>query len=202
MQLKTTEEVCLDDEKICGMGFRTRPNHQNQAVEMAAERNSFPRRWDPCIIGFDLKIIWEMSVKVSGNSDIDVTVICVEGATQNSGNNTFIDASPTDACSTASNPLSGLAEPSNADDICLDTDYDLSGNSGTATLLPGVYCNGIKISGKRLIPAEPGLTTCWVCGCHRQDVRLMFCHAQPLERRPPDVPRRLQIVQLLSDEAS
>ena len=28
---------------------------------MAAERNSFPRRWDPCIIGFDLKIIWEMS---------------------------------------------------------------------------------------------------------------------------------------------
>ena len=30
---------------------------------MAAERNSFPRRWDPCIIGFDLKIIWEMSVK-------------------------------------------------------------------------------------------------------------------------------------------
>ena len=84
---------------------------------------------------------------MSGNSDIDVNVMCVEGATQNSGNNTFIDASPTDACSTASNPLSGLAEPSNADDICLDTDYDLSGNSGTATLLPGVYCNGIKISG-------------------------------------------------------
>ena len=41
-------------------------------------------------------------------------------------------------------------------------------------------------------PSEPGLTTCWVCGCHRQDVRLMFCHAQPLERRPPDVPRRLR----------
>ena len=30
---------------------------------MAAERNSFPRRWDPCIIGFDLKIIWEMSIQ-------------------------------------------------------------------------------------------------------------------------------------------
>ena len=41
-------------------------------------------------------------------------------------------------------------------------------------------------------PSEPGLTTCWVCGFHRQDVRLMFCHAQPLERRPPDVPRRLR----------
>ncbi len=41
-------------------------------------------------------------------------------------------------------------------------------------------------------PSDPGLTTCWVCGCHRQDVRLMFCHAQPLEIRPPDVPRRLR----------
>ena len=41
-------------------------------------------------------------------------------------------------------------------------------------------------------PSEPGLTTCWVCGCRRQDVRLMFCHAQPLEIRPPDVPRRLR----------
>ena len=34
--------------------------------------------------------------------------------------------------------------------------------------------------------------TCWVCGCHRRDVRLMFCHAQPLEIRPPHVPRRLR----------
>ena len=41
-------------------------------------------------------------------------------------------------------------------------------------------------------PSEPGLTTCWVCGCHRRNVRLMFCDAQPLEVRPPDVPRRLR----------
>ena len=45
---------------------------------------------------------------------------------------------------------------------------------------------------KEAYPSEPGLTTCWVCGCRRQDVRLMFCHAQPLEIRPPDVPRRLR----------
>jgi len=25
-------EVCLDDEKIGRMGFRTRPNHQDQAI--------------------------------------------------------------------------------------------------------------------------------------------------------------------------
>ena len=36
---------------------------------MAAERNSFPRRWDPCIIGFDLKIIWEMSIYYSWSKE-------------------------------------------------------------------------------------------------------------------------------------
>ena len=44
----------------------------------------------------------------------------------------------------------------------------------------------------RAYPSEPGLTTCWVSGCHRRNVRLMFCHSQPLEVRPPDVPRRLR----------
>ncbi len=53
----------------------------------------------------------------------------------------------------------------------------------------GVFCVNIV---EEAYPSEPGLTTCWVCGCHRQDVRLMFCHAQPLEIRPPDVPRRLR----------
>ena len=50
----------------------------------------------------------------------------------------------------------------------------------------------VRLIVEKAYPSEPGLTTCWVCGCHRQDVRLMFCHAQPLERRPPDVPRRLR----------
>ena len=45
---------------------------------------------------------------------------------------------------------------------------------------------------RRAYPSEPGLTTCWVCGCHRRNVRLMFRHAQPLEVRPPDVARRLR----------
>ena len=48
-----------------------------------------------------------------------------------------------------------------------------------------------RISGKAY-PSDPGLTTCWVCGCHRRNVRSMFCDAQPLEVRPPDVPRRLR----------
>ena len=48
------------------------------------------------------------------------------------------------------------------------------------------------LTAQRAYPSEPGLTTCWVCGCHRRNVRLMFRHAQPLEVRPPDVPRRLR----------
>ena len=46
--------------------------------------------------------------------------------------------------------------------------------------------------GEKAYPSEPGLTTCWVCGCHWQYVRLMFWHAQPLERtaRCPAPPSR------------
>ena len=51
---------------------------------------------------------------------------------------------------------------------------------------------GLSLITGRAYPSDPGLTTCWVCGCHRRNVRLMFCHAQPLEVRPPDVPRRLR----------
>ena len=50
----------------------------------------------------------------------------------------------------------------------------------------------VALISARAYPSEPGLTTCWVCGCHRRNVRLMFRHAQPLEVRPPDVPRRLR----------
>ena len=84
---------------------------------------------------------------LSGNSDIDVNGICVKGGTNNSGNNTFLDATPTNGCKAASDPLGGLVEPAEADDPCDVTDKDISGNSQTITLNPGVYCNGIKISG-------------------------------------------------------
>ena len=32
-KVEKTGEVCLDDEKICRMGFQQRPNHQIQAAE-------------------------------------------------------------------------------------------------------------------------------------------------------------------------
>jgi len=55
-------EVCLDDEKIGRMGFRTRPNHQDQAIGCQQGERPF-RRW--CNLGMiatNLKVIWEMSV--------------------------------------------------------------------------------------------------------------------------------------------
>ena len=50
----------------------------------------------------------------------------------------------------------------------------------------------VRLINDRAYPSDPGLTTCWVSGCHRRNVRLMFCHAQPLEVRSPDVSRRLR----------
>ena len=67
-----------------------------------------------------------------------------------------------------------------------------TGLSRKARYAASVKFTAPKTNNHKAYPSEPGLTTCWVCGCHRQDVRLMFCHAQPLERRPPDVPRRLR----------
>ena len=64
--------------------------------------------------------------------------------------------------------------------------------ASASTGYAGVPASDTGRLGYKAYPSEPGLTTCWVCGCHRQDVRLMFCDAQPLERRPPDVPRRLR----------
>ena len=68
--------------------------------------------------------------------------------------------------------------------IVLDMDSSVSPTHGDQ--------EGTAYNGERAYPSEPGLTTCWVCGCHRRNVRLMFRHAQPLEVRPPDVPRRLR----------
>ena len=61
-----------------------------------------------------------------------------------------------------------------------------------AARLAGVHDLILRLKKGRAYPSAPGLTTCWVCGCHRRNVRPMFCHAQPLEVRPPDVPRRLR----------
>ncbi len=51
----------LDDDKIDRMGFRTPPNHQDQAVG-CQRRKTFQRRCNLGVVGGDLKVIGEMSV--------------------------------------------------------------------------------------------------------------------------------------------
>ena len=88
---------------------------------------------------------------IPGTSTIDANKICVKGSTNVGGNVTFPDASPTNGCNPPSDPLSGLAEPPEAEKpyTCppARTNFAISGNSATVNLTPGVYCNGINISG-------------------------------------------------------
>ena len=87
------------------------------------------------------------ALKVSGNGSIDATEICVAGGAQVSGNVTFANASPAAGCTPPSDPLSGLAAPPEASGGCNSIDFKVSGSDGNVNLSPGVYCNGIEISG-------------------------------------------------------
>ena len=93
----------------------------------------------------------KQALKVSGTDVIDATKICVSGGAQISGTVTFLDAEPTENCPTPPDPLADLPPPPEADDPCdYETDHEefkISGNGGTYDLSPGVYCNGITISG-------------------------------------------------------
>ncbi len=58
---KTTGGVCLDDDNIERMGFRTPPNHKDQAVG-CQRRKTFQRQCNLGMVGADLEVVWEMSV--------------------------------------------------------------------------------------------------------------------------------------------
>ena len=101
--------------------------------------------------GIAVKSSSTKGLDIPGNSTIDANAICVKGSTNTGGSTTYPDASPTNGCNAASDPLSGLAEPAEADDPCEfgtgSADFVIGGSGGTATLNPGVYCNGISVSG-------------------------------------------------------
>ncbi len=61
-EVKTKGEVCLDDDEIGPMGFRTLPNHQEQAVGCQSGE-TFQRQRDLGMVGADRKVVSEMSVK-------------------------------------------------------------------------------------------------------------------------------------------
>ena len=83
---------------------------------------------------------------ISGTAVIDTTGICIAGGASTGGDVTFVIATPQDNCDVPSDPLASLDEPSFTNS-CDFTDFTISGSGGTETLTPGVYCNGIIISG-------------------------------------------------------
>ncbi len=87
--------------------------------------------------------------EIPGTATVDATIICVEGQTKVSGIVNFVDAIPEDFCDTPDDPLASLGPPVNDADTCTcaEEDYHLSGNGGFEILEPGIYCNGIQISG-------------------------------------------------------
>ena len=85
------------------------------------------------------------ALKISGNADIDVTDICVAGATDVGGTVDFLDATPNDGCTPPPDPLAGLAEPSFSG--CDETDFKVDQSGVTRNLSPGVYCKGMEFSG-------------------------------------------------------
>ncbi len=106
-----------------------------------------------------------IALDLPGNSIFDVNEICVAGGTNVGGSIRFDDASPTNNCTPPSDPLSGLARPTDADAACdFPTVYDIPSTVSpdtpggtTYTLSSGVYCGGIKISGSgNTINFNPG----------------------------------------------
>ena len=58
-----TGEVCLDDDKFGQMGSQQRPNHQIRAVGWPQSEISSIGGGVLTTIGYELGVIWEMSVK-------------------------------------------------------------------------------------------------------------------------------------------
>ena len=107
--------------------------------------------------GIAVKSTDEKAFELSGTATIDSTKICVEGETLVGGDITFLSAEPENYCATPDDPLAGL-EPPDADTCtCDENNYKISNNGGNHSLAPGVYCNGIEISGNSNdVTFEPG----------------------------------------------
>jgi hypothetical protein len=104
------------------------------------------------------------ALKVSGTTHLDTTDVCVEGGIEVSGTFTHTDGyvdlendpnltvSGWDGngapCSPTADPLADLAAPSfNPSCNSNHTDFKIDSDGSSHTVYPGVYCNGIEISG-------------------------------------------------------
>jgi hypothetical protein len=110
------------------------------------------------------------AMKISGTTFLDTTDVCVNGDIQISGSFSYTDGidianapnltnngSAGLNCNVTEDPLENTAEPIHSDD-CDYTDFKVdSDGDNSVTISPGVYCNGIDISGNNNdITFEPG----------------------------------------------
>lgn len=91
------------------------------------------------------------ALNVSGGATINTAVVDVVGGTDISGGST-VTPTPTTGVQAASDPLANLPEPTYSG--CDHTSFTVS--SATATLSPGVYCNGITITGTSTVTFNSG----------------------------------------------
>ena len=90
-------------------------------------------------------------LNVSGGATVTASVVDVVGGTQINGGST-VTPTPTTGVSAAADPLASLPAPT----LTGCDHHSFTVSSATATLSPGVYCDGITITGTSNVTFQPG----------------------------------------------
>jgi Flp pilus assembly protein TadG len=93
------------------------------------------------------------AVTLNGNTSINSVENCFVGGVWSVGNSS-ISPGPDKSCKAIPDPFAAYPRPTVGP--CDYVDYSLAGNK-TATLLPGVYCGGMKFNGPVNVTFSPGL---------------------------------------------
>ncbi len=96
------------------------------------------------------------ALRLTGTSRIDATNVSIVGGYKTTGSAVIATTDaigPQTGMAPLADPYADLAVPSYSG--CSYTNFSISG-SGTATISPGTYCNGLKISGSRTITMQAG----------------------------------------------
>ena len=91
------------------------------------------------------------ALQAVGNASVSTTQTDIVGS-YSGGNNTHFTPTPSTGSSTIQDPLASLPAP-----VYSGCDHTNFSTAGTATLNPGVYCNGISISGSGTVTFTSGV---------------------------------------------
>ena len=92
------------------------------------------------------------SIRVDDNATLVSGVTCAAGGVKAKKKSSFVPEATTD-CPRVEDPLIGRPTPTVG--ACDHTDFEV--NSGTHTLYPGTYCQGLKIKGTADVSLKPGV---------------------------------------------